>query len=154
MANGGEHRQLDGGRVEGTAGGAPPDASAAARRGVTGDRFGALPGTARKQAEDLCGETFAQIGVLAFSTLRVAPAAPRSRLLVREGLLLRALECLPLDQNALALVPPAGAAEAHDHGRQPTRALGAAGQCSVAGREEDEVVEVGAGEAERPGAYP
>jgi hypothetical protein len=102
VTDGCDHRQLDGAGVESAAGGAAPDAAAPARRGMAGDRRGAILRTGREQAPDLRGEPVVEGSVLAGAALRVAGAPPGARLLVGQAFLLGAFERGVLDEQALA----------------------------------------------------
>jgi len=68
---------------------------------------------------------------------------------VSHALLLRCGQGLGCDQQALAFVALAGAAESHDHGRERTLFAGAPREGHVSRRQEHPMVEVGATQAER-----
>jgi len=86
---------------------------------------------------------------LRFSPCLVTQALALSDLLVGQACALGLDEGILFDQESLALVTASGAAEAHDHGGQPAGFLVPARQSRVPGSEEDQMVEVGATQAER-----
>jgi len=67
-----------------------------------------------------------------------------------ETLRLGTCQCGLLHQNALALVAPAGPTESHDHGAQATVLPRPPGERSIAGGQEHEVIQAGAGHAGGP----
>ena len=73
---------------------------------------------------------------------------------VRRALLLCLLEGVLLDQQPLAFVSLARPTPFQDHRREPGVLAGATRQGRVTGGEEDEVVQVGAGEAQGPSPRP
>jgi nitrogen regulatory protein PII len=82
-----------------------------------------------------------------------ALAGPGSGRGIGEALSLRPLERQLLDQEALALVAPARPAEPDDDRAQGRVRAGAPGQGRIAAGEEDEVIEIRAGEAQGPVAF-
>lgn len=137
--------------LELASGGGAANAAAAARRGVGGDLLGTSRRAAGEEPSDLARHLGLKphVGELALSAGSLAPG--RSLGLIREAFLLGAVHSVLLDEYALALVAAAGAAEAHDDGREPAVLAGAARQGGIAAREVHEMVQVGAGEAERSG---
>jgi hypothetical protein len=150
VAHGGGDGERDRLRSEGATGRAPPHPTAAAGAGVAGDRLGALARAAGIEPRDLARHPFVELDVLGLSPRRLALPAPRPRLRVGQALSLDTPERLPLDEDPLPLVAAARATEANDDRRQPARLPRPAGQRRVAGRQEDEMVEVGAAHADRP----
>jgi hypothetical protein len=98
---------------------------------------------------DLAGHTGREFDVLGGPTLPVPTPAAHPGLFVGQALLLRLLQGGLLNQQALALVPLACPAPPDDHGRQAAGLLGPAGQRRGPGREEHQVTQVGAGQAQR-----
>ncbi len=98
------------------------------------------------------GEGRLECGVLIGPALLVARLAATARLLVGQALLLGADEGLLLDEDAPPLVAPPATAERLHHRRQAARLLRPPRQRGVAGGQEDEVVQLGTGEAQRAGA--
>jgi len=113
-------------------GGGSSDASAAAGRGVPGDRLRALAGASGIQVGDRGCHLGLQLEVLARSSYGIAFATTGARRLVGEALGFRLLERRLLNQDALALVAAAGTTEPHNHRRQPAAAPCTPGQRGVA----------------------
>jgi hypothetical protein len=126
--------------------------AAAAQAGVPGDRLGPRWRAAGKQPQDLLRHAGGELDVLGGPALPVPFPAADPGILVGQALLLRLLQRLLLDQQALPLVPLAGPAPPHHHRRQPAGLLRPAGQRGIPGRQEHQVVHVGAGQAQRAGA--
>ncbi|HUY51133.1 MAG TPA: hypothetical protein VMV92_36425 [Streptosporangiaceae bacterium] len=104
---------------------------------------------AGKQPHDLFSHAGLERHILASPPLPVPFPAAQPGFLVGEALLLRLSECRFLGEDALPLIAFPGPAPAHHHSRQAARLPGAAGQCGVTCRDEDQVIHVGAGQAER-----
>src|SRR5487761_65863 len=87
-------------------------------------------------------------GILFVASLLVSEPSRGSGILIRQALRLGALHRFPLNQNALPLIALPRAAESHDHGAEPAGLSCASAQGGVAGRQEREMVQIGAGKAE------
>jgi hypothetical protein len=119
---------------------------------VAGDGLGALRRAAGEQPGDHSGHPRLELEILRGAARSLAFAAASPRLLVHQTFPLGTRERVLLDQDPLALVASARAAEAHHDRGQPARPLGAPCQRRVAGSQEDKVVHVGAGHAQRTGS--
>ena len=117
---------------------------------MPGDRLRAVGRAAGKQPGDLSDETGLQFQVLAGPALGVPFPAPHPGVLVGETLLLCVLERWFFHQQALPLVPLARPAPPDHHRGQGAGLLRPTGERGVAGRQEYQVIHVGAGQAERP----
>ncbi len=148
VSNGGGYGEVQRLRVEIAPGSASADAPAASREGVVGDLLGSILRTAGVVAQDLGHRPLLECRVCLSPALPFAQLAPRSRLLVRQAFALGAVERILLDQDTLPLVPAPGSAEAHDHRREEACLFRPARERGVAGRQVDEMVEVGAAQAE------
>lgn len=124
------------------------DPPAAPSEGVVGDLLGSILGAAGVVAQDLGYRPLLEFRVSLSPALLFAQLTPRSRLLVRQAFALGAVERILLDQDTLPLVPAPGSAEAHDHRREDACPFRPARERGVAGRQVDEMVEVGAAQAE------
>jgi hypothetical protein len=151
MADRGDHGRGDRLLVKSAAGCRTAYPAAAAQRGMAGDRLGTFGRAAGEQPCDLRRHAGLQLDVLAGSALTVPFTAAQPRILVRETLLFGLLERRLLDQDGLPLVSFTAAAPPHHHGRKHAGLLGPAGQRGIACAEEDQVIQVGAGHAQRSG---
>ncbi len=118
--------------LECASGGGSSDASAAASRGMPGDRMRAFAGAPGIQVGDRGRHLGLQLEVLAPSAYGIAFATTDTSRLVGETLCLRLSERLLLNQDASALIVPAGTTEPHNHRRQSADAPGTPGQRGVA----------------------
>ena len=119
VAHRGDHGQPNRARLEGTPGGAPPDAPAAPHRRVTRDLGRPLAGAAREHSDDLISERRLELGVLRLAPRPLANAATGAGVGVGQALRLGLVERLGLDQDPLALVAAAGPAEATTTAERP-----------------------------------
>jgi hypothetical protein len=93
-----------------------------------------------------------EFGVPLPSSFLRSPAAPRPCFLVSEAFGFRLLQGRLLHEQSLTFVAPPGSAESDHHGRKLAGPLCPSRQSCVPAREEDQVVEVGTGQAQRPGS--
>jgi hypothetical protein len=117
---------------------------------MPGDRLRAPGGAAGEQPGDPHDKTGLQFQILGSPALGVPFPPPHSGVLVGEALLLCLFERCFFDQEALPLVPLARPAPPDHHGRKGAGFLRPTGERGVAGRQEYQVIQVGASEAERP----
>src|ERR1019366_6294457 len=151
VADRGDHRQLDSLGLQVASGGGASDSPAAARGGAACDRLRTFGGTAGERRLDLSSEAPDELRVFAGASETFTRATAIARLFVVQALQLGGGERILLHQDALALIALAGTAEAHDDRRQRAGRLRAPRQRGVAGCEEDEVVHIRAGQAQRAG---
>jgi hypothetical protein len=102
-----------------------------------------------EQPPDLRGHARLEPHILRGPAVAVPVPAAQPGVLVGEALLLGLAQRWLLGEDALPFVAPPVPAPADDHGRQAARLAGAAGQRGVTRRDENQVVKVGAGQAQR-----
>ncbi len=151
VANRCDHRQLDSLGLKVSSGGGASDSPAAARGGAACDHLRALGGAAGEQRLDLRDEAPDELHVLAGASETFTRATAIAHLFISQALQLGDGERILLHQDALALVALARSAETHDDRRQRAGRLRPPRQSGVAGCEEEEVVHVRAGQAQRAG---
>ena len=105
--------------------------------------------TAWKQRGNLGRHSRLQFKIILGAPERVALAASGPQLGISKALGFGLIERRLLHEEALALIAPARAAEAHRDRAKPTRSLGAPGQRRIAGGQEHEMIHVGARQAQR-----
>src|SRR5260370_13637382 len=132
----------------------PPDPAAFPHRRMPRDGLRLFGRASWKEPPDPAGHRPRERLVLDDATFGLTRFASRPHLGVRQALHLGLFQRSLLDQTALPLVSLARSAEADHRRPQLARRLGPAGERSVSAAEEDEVIELGAGEAKRPGAPP
>jgi hypothetical protein len=115
-------------------------------RAIAAARPAGQPG---EQPDDLLRHPGLERDIFVGPPFLVPRAAARPGRLVREAFPFRLLKGWFLDQDALPLVSFPGPAPPDDDRRQAARLLGPPGERGVAGREELQVVQVGAGQAQR-----
>jgi hypothetical protein len=150
MSNASDHGQLDCGGIGCAPCCAATHSPTSARRGVIGNRTRPCNGAAGEEAQNLSGERLEERLVLRSTTYPVALPSPLSRLRICETFPLGCINRCRLDEDALALVASPGPAEAHDHGREGTRAPRAASESGVPCRQKHEVAQIRAHQAQRP----
>lgn len=148
VANVSPQRELEGVGIELPGGGGPADPSRVLAAGVVGNGPSLGGRTARKQLAQPVGKLARVVLIGGPLALLGALAGPGSGRGIGEALSLRPLERRLLDQEALALVAPARPAEPDDDRAQGRVRAGAPGQGRIAAGEEDEVIEIRAGEAQ------
>ena len=149
VADRGHHGQGDRLFIKSAASRRTADPAAAPQSGMAGDRLGTFGRAAGKQPRDFGRHAGLELHVLVSAALTVSFTAAAPRVLVGEALLFGLLERRLLDQDALPLVPLAAATPPHHHGRKHASLFRPAGQRGVARAEEDQVIQVGAGHAQR-----
>ena len=149
MAHGGDYREGDRVLVQRPADGRAANPATAPQAGVPCDRGGSPGRAAGEQPADFVRHPGLELHVLIGPPFPVSLAAAHPGFFVGEALLLGLLQCCFLGEDALPLVAFPGPAPAHDDSRQAARLPGAAGQRGVTCRDEDQMVHVGAGQAER-----
>jgi hypothetical protein len=146
----GGHRERDRPIIQCAPGRRAPDPPTAPHGREAGDRCGPLARAAREQPRHRLGQLALEHQVLVGAALPVAFTATGARVLVGQALHLGLLQGRLLNQDPLALVALARAAEPDDHRHQTACLPGAPAQGGVAGRQEDKVVQVRASHAEWP----
>jgi hypothetical protein len=149
MADGGDCGGDDGAFIKGLPSGCTTYSTAATRGGVRGDRTRLCGRTAREEFPDGIRPAGGQISVLFGSAHLPAHAPGRARPVVPKTFFFGSLECGFLDQDALALVAAQSTAEADDHSRKGTVLPGSSCERCVAAGQVDEMIEIGAPQAQR-----
>src|SRR5215475_5394299 len=150
MANVRPDRKLDRGRIELPGGRRAADPARIFQAGVSGDLLPLRDRTARKES----AQAFRELGhvlLVDFCTPHRRPlASALARVRVGQALALRLFQRGLLDENALPLVSSSRPAKADNDCIKRRVLPGAARERRVPTRQKHEVIEVGAGHAERP----
>src|SRR5674536_91113 len=103
---------------------------------------------AGKEPADLSRPGISQLPILFGSPLTIPCSSPRSGVFISQTKSLGVGQRSFLDEDTLALVSLARTAEAHDNRAETTRFLRSPAQSRVSRRKKDEMVHVGAAQAE------
>jgi len=133
--------------VEILRGGRAPDPAAVLEAGVLGDGVLRTGGTARKQLTHPVRKLLHVLAVDARAPLRLPFSTTFARIIIGQALCFGPRQSRFLDQNTLSLVTVAGAAPLEDDSGQRRVLSGTARQRGIPGCQEDQVVEVSAGQA-------
>jgi hypothetical protein len=125
-----------------------PDPPAVLEAGVLGDRVLRSGRTAWKQLTHALRKTLDVLSVEIRTPLGLALAMTRTRITVGQALCFGPRQSRLLDQDTLSLVMMAGATPLDDDSGQRRVLAGPARQRGVPGGQEDEVIEVSAGQAQ------
>jgi hypothetical protein len=118
---------------------------------VHGDRLRSLGWAAGKQPSYLLGHLSLKLDILASAPLCLPLTPSGPHILVRQALGLGPIKRVVLNQDPLALIPSARTAETNNHGPKATVRLRPPGQRRIPRPHEDEMGQIRALQADRPG---
>ena len=114
---------------------------------MPGNRPLLLVRTPRKHITNTPCELLDVLGIECLTPFGGALSSQSSGLSISEALLFRPCEGAFLDQHTLSLVPFPRTAKPDDHGPERRIPAGSPGECSIATRQEREMIEIGTREA-------
>jgi hypothetical protein len=117
---------------------------------VLGDCALLLDRAPREHIADALRELGDVFGIVHLTPFSLPLPSQSTSLGVGQALLFGPLERGFFDQHTLALVSPAGTAEAHNHSMQRRVPFGASRQRGISTFKENEMIEIGTTQAERP----